>query len=99
MRYRKGNKGLYYKDGKLENNYHNQYNCNIFQAYILAYQNIDFKYMWHQLRDAFFVVLSLLLLPLCGILFKLDIYRTSLPSEAIKKFKLRYPKNYYEELD
>ena len=100
MKYRKGKRGLYYKDGRLYHCDYNHYNAPIWYHYIWALQNIS----WDQLVDAFKIIFTALLLipmlPFCGIIHKIIKRRNIEDNTNFKKsnFNQIFPKDYYEEL-
>lgn len=102
MRYRKGPKGLYYTNGKLDNNYYNDmyapYWERLWQSTISLIKDLPMlweEYLWPGLQGLFY----LLVLPV------IPFIRTYNAKRYVQKnFANRYketpsfPKDYYEEI-
>lgn len=100
MRYRKGEKGLYYKDGRLYRCDYNYYNASIWQHYKWAIQNVDWGHGLEIFKDLFLLMYLISILPFCGIIHKIVQRRNIEDNTNFKKsnFNQRFPKDYYEEL-
>ena len=104
MRYRKGRRGLYYEDGKLCNNSYNEHRLNPLElyAFVLGHQG---KYFLGELlvlcQDIFYAFYSIVTLPILGFLVWFHKYfeRRSMSKEEVRRLKVKYPKDYYEELE
>ena len=104
MRYRKGRRGLYYEDGKLCNNSYNEHRLNPFElyAFTLGHQGSYFLgELWVLCVDLFYAICSIVTLPILGFLVWFHKYfeRRHMSKEEVRRLKVRYPKEYYEELE
>lgn len=111
MRYRKGSRGLYYKDGKLVNCDYNEIRLNPFEMYwFILHRTPFFSDVWDFLCDTFNelkdIILSILSIPFIGFIFwinaRIKVYRAKKGGESWAldgHLEQKFPKDYYEELD
>ena len=104
MRYRKGRRGLYYENGKLCNNSYNEHRLNPFELYgfTLGHQGKYFLMeLWEVCQDVFCAICTIITIPILGFLVWFHKYseRKRMSKDELRKLKVRYPSDYYEELE
>ena len=104
MRYRKGRRGLYYEDGKLCNNSYNEHRLNPFELYAFTLSHHGPYFLgelWELCVDLFYAICSIVTLPILGFLVWFHKYfeRRRMSKEEVRRLKVKYPKDYYEELE
>lgn len=102
MRYRKGPRGLYYTDGKLDNNYYNDMFAPYWERLIMSVRCLAddipdlIDYLWNGLQGLFYLII----LPIIPFIRMYNAKKYA-KEHYSKKYaeKPNYPRDYYEVLD